>query len=226
MASSSAYRQTQIFLKKTAQKGIRNVDDSNLRYRLIDARGEVLGRLAAQISHILQGKDKPTYDRSKALGDICVVINARDVGVTGRKMEQKLYHRHTGFVGGLVTRTAKDMHERDETFLIRKAVERMLPDNKLRREHLRKLRVFPSEEHPFKDLGDRLVPFEMPPRALKRSVGEDEYRLDVESGGGDDGWQSFNPELKEELNKRYAKSLQAKRGWRMGQKGQQFVDLD
>jgi hypothetical protein len=65
----------------------------------------------------------------------------------------------------------------------------------------------------------------MPLRALKGSVGEDEYRLDVESGSRDD-WVSFNPEVKEELNKRYARSLQAKRGWRMGQKGRQFVDLD
>ena len=258
MASSSASRQTAIFLKKTARFGLRNVGESLcgsskkkkknggggkaakedvghlLRYRLIDAKGEVLGRLASRVSLILQGKDKPTFDRSKPSGDACVVVNASKIHLSGRKMEQKKFHRHTGFVGGLVTRTAREMHERDETFLIRKAVERMLPKNQLRREHMRKLRVFPDEEHPFQHLGDRLVPFEMPPRALKRSEGEDAYRLESErndEGGGDgDGddaaWQSFNPEMKEEMNKRYKKSVEAKRGWRMGQKGRQYVDLD
>ena len=233
MASSSAYRQTQIFLKKTRDRVLSGNNDALMissRFRLIVAKGEVLGRLASQISYVLQGKDKPTFDRSKPLGDAIVVINASKIHLSGRKMEQKKFHRHTGYVGGLVTRTAKAMHARDETFLIRKAVERMLPDNQLRKEHLRKLRVFPNEEHPFKDLSaDRLVPFEMPLRALKRSDGEDEYRLETESGNDDeedDGWQSFNPKKKEELNKRYRKSLEAKRGWRMGQKGQQFVDLD
>ena len=233
MASSSAYRQTQIFLKKTRDRVLSGNNDALMissRFRLIDAKGEVLGRLASQISYVLQGKDKPTFDRSKPLGDAIVVINASKIHLSGRKMEQKKFHRHTGYVGGLVTRTAKAMHARDETFLIRKAVERMLPDNQLRKEHLRKLRVFPNEEHPFKDLSaDRLVPFEMPLRALKRSDGEDEYRLETESGNDDeedDGWQSFNPKKKKELNKRYRKSLEAKRGWRMGQKGQQFVDLD
>ena len=176
MASSSAYRQTQIFLKKTRDRVLVDETLISSRFRLIDAKGEVLGRLASQISYILQGKDKPTFDRSKPLGDAIVVINASKIHLSGRKMEQKKFHRHTGYVGGLVTRTAKAMHARDETFLIRKAVERMLPDNQLRKEHLRKLRVFPNEEHPFKDLSaDRLVPFEMPLRALKRSDGEDEY---------------------------------------------------
>ena len=188
MASSSAYRQTQIFLKRPGTERLNN--DALMissRFRLIDAKGEVLGRLASQISYVLQGKDKPTFDRSKPLGDAIVVINASKIHLSGRKMEQKKFHRHTGYVGGLVTRTAKAMHARDETFLIRKAVERMLPDNQLRKEHLRKLRVFPNEEHPFKDLSaDRLVPFEMPLRALKRSDGEDEYRLETESGNDDE----------------------------------------
>ena len=109
MASSSAYRQTQIFLKKTRER-IR-VDETLIssRFRLIDAKGEVLGRLASQISYILQGKDKPTFDRSKPLGDAIVVINASKIHLSGRKMEQKKFHRHTGYVGGLVTRTAKAM---------------------------------------------------------------------------------------------------------------------
>ena len=177
MASSSACRQTQIFLKKTRDRALK-VDETLIssRFRLIDANGEVLGRLASQISYILQGKDKPTFDRSKPLGDAIVVINASKIHLSGRKMEQKKFHRHTGYVGGLVTRTAKAMHARDETFLIRKAVERMLPDNQLRKEHLRKLRVFPNEEHPFKDLSaDRLVPFEMPLQT--RFCGLPIYRL-------------------------------------------------
>jgi len=141
------------------------------------------------------------------------------IGVSGRKMEQKKFYRHTGYVGGLVERTAREMHERDQTFLIRKAVERMLPDNQLRKEMLRKLRVFPGEEHAFEDC--ELVKFEMPKRALKKSDEEDAFRANVE-----DGFEPFNSEKREILNKRFAKSIEAKKEWRMGQRGKQWIDLD
>jgi large subunit ribosomal protein L13 len=124
---------------------IKNVVTDGLRYRLADARGEVLGRFAACVSRVLQGKDKPTYEPHRAEGDVVVVTNAKDIVLTGRKLEDKKYYRHTGYVGNLVTRTAKEMMEREPTFLIRKAVERMLPKNKLRKDMMRKLRVFPGE---------------------------------------------------------------------------------
>lgn len=227
MASTSAQRAARLALQRTSSEGIRNLrpklakegQTSKHRFRVIDCKGEVLGRLAAQISQLLQGKDKPTFDRSKSDGDICVVINANMIGVSGRKMEQKKFYRHTGYVGGLVERTAREMHERDQTFLIRKAVERMLPDNQLRKEMLRKLRVFPGEEHAFEDC--ELVKFEMPKRALKKSDEEDAFRANVE-----DGFEPFNSEKREILNKRFAKSIEAKKEWRMGQRGKQWIDLD
>ena len=133
---------------------IKNVVTDGLRYRLADARGEVLGRFAACVSRVLQGKDKPTYEPHRAEGDVVVVTNAKDIVLTGRKLEDKKYYRHTGYVGNLVTRTAKEMMEREPTFLIRKAVERMLPKNKLRKDMMRKLRVFPGETHAFDDERD------------------------------------------------------------------------
>jgi large subunit ribosomal protein L13 len=112
-------------------RNIRNVAVEGLRYRLVDARGEVVGRLASKLSLILQGKDKPTYKPWVANGDVVVVVNAAEVTLTGRKLENKKYYRHTGYVGNLVTRTAKEMMEREPTFVLRKAVERMLPKNKV-----------------------------------------------------------------------------------------------
>ena len=144
---------------------IKNVFTDGLRYRLADARGEVLGRFAACVSRVLQGKDKPTYEPHRAEGDVVVVTNAKDIVLTGRKLEDKKYYRHTGYVGNLVTRTAKEMMEREPTFLIRKAVERMLPKNKLRKDMMRKLRVFPGETHAFDDVP--LVPLKMPPRVIR-----------------------------------------------------------
>ena len=124
---------------------IRNVVTEGLRYRLVDARGEVVGRLASRLSILLQGKDKPTYQPHKSEGDVVVVVNAAEVTLTGRKMDQKKYYRHTGYVGGLVERTAREMMNQEPTFVLRKAVERMLPKNKLRREMMQKLRCSPGE---------------------------------------------------------------------------------
>ena len=130
---------------------IRNVVTEGLRYRLVDARGEVVGRLASKLSILLQGKDKPTYQPHKSEGDVVVVVNAAEVTLSGRKMDQKKYYRHTGYVGGLVERTAREMMNQEPTFVLRKAVERMLPKNKLRREMMRKLRVFPGDKHAFEE---------------------------------------------------------------------------
>ena len=163
---------------------IRNVVTEGLRYRLVDARGEVVGRLASRLSILLQGKDKPTYQPHKSEGDVVVVVNAAEVTLTGRKMDQKKYYRHTGYVGGLVERTAREMMNQEPTFVLRKAVERMLPKNKLRREMMRKLRVFPGERHAFEE--HELVPFEMPPRAIRK---KNTPIVDVP-----DGFQPMNPE--------------------------------
>ncbi|KAK6912991.1 Ribosomal protein L13, partial [Dillenia turbinata] len=151
-----------------ALAGLRRINLEGLRWRVFDAKGEVLGRLASQIAMVVQGKDKPTYAPYREDGDMCIVLNAKEVCVTGRKMTDKFYRWHTGqdgYVGHLKERSLKDQMAKDPTEVIRKAVLRMLPRNKLRDDRDRKLRIFPSSEHPF---GDRpLEPFVMPPRKVR-----------------------------------------------------------
>ncbi|XP_031403844.1 uncharacterized protein LOC116213144 isoform X2 [Punica granatum] len=150
---------------KKALAGLRRINLEGLRWRVFDAKGQVLGRLASQISTVIQGKDKPTYTPNRDDGDMCVVINAKDICVTGRKLTDKVYYWHTGYTGHLKERTLKDQMAKDPTEVIRKAVLRMLPRNKLRAERDRKLRIFAGGEHPF---GDRPVePYEMPPRQVR-----------------------------------------------------------
>lgn len=146
---------------------LKNVVTEGLRFRLVDARGQVVGRLASQIATILQGKDKPTFCPNKDDGDVVVVVNAAEVEFTGRKWDQKLYRWHTGYPGGLKDRTAKDQFERQPEAILEAAVNGMLPKNNLRRSMMRKLRIFPGEQHPFA-AEPNLVPFTMPPRQLRR----------------------------------------------------------
>ncbi|KAK9903741.1 hypothetical protein M0R45_001006 [Rubus argutus] len=150
---------------KKAVAGLRCINLDGLRWKVFDAKGQVLGRLASQISTVIQGKDKPTYAPNRDDGDMCIVLNAKDICVTGRKLTDKVYHWHTGYVGHLKERTLKDQMVKDPTEVIRKAVLRMLPKNKLRDDRDRKLRIFPGSEHPF---GDRpLEPYVMPPRKVR-----------------------------------------------------------
>ncbi|XP_052197553.1 uncharacterized protein LOC127804672 isoform X2 [Diospyros lotus] len=150
---------------KKALAGLRRINLEGLRWRVFDAKGQVLGRLASQIATVIQGKDKPTYAPNRDDGDMCIVLNAKDISVTGRKMTDKIYHWHTGYVGHLKERSLKDQMAKDPTEVIRKAVLRMLPRNKLRDDRDRKLRIFAGGEHPF---GDKPVePFIMPPRQVR-----------------------------------------------------------
>ncbi|KAK9072291.1 hypothetical protein SSX86_008724 [Deinandra increscens subsp. villosa] len=150
---------------KKAVAGIRRINLEGLRWRVFDAKGQVLGRLASQISTVIQGKDKPTYTPNRDDGDMCIVVNAKDICVTGRKLTDKFYRWHTGYVGHLKERSLKDQMAKDPTEVIRKAVLRMLPRNKLRDDRDRKLRIFPGSEHPF---GDKLLePYVMPPRQVR-----------------------------------------------------------
>ncbi|XP_038883186.1 50S ribosomal protein L13 isoform X1 [Benincasa hispida] len=148
-----------------ALAGLRRINLEGLRWRVFDAKGQVLGRLASQISTVIQGKDKPTYTPNRDDGDMCIVLNAKDIAVTGRKLTDKVYYWHTGYVGNLKERNLKDQMAKDPTEVIRKAVLRMLPKNKLRDDRDRKLRIFAGDEHPF---GDRpLEPYIMPPRKVR-----------------------------------------------------------
>ena len=115
---------------------------------VVDATGQTLGRLASRIANTLRGKDKPEYTPHVDVGDFVIVVNAEKVSVTGKKREEKLYYRHSGYPGGLRHRTLGDMLERRPEEVIRLAVKGMLPRNRLGRAQLRKLKVYAGPDHP------------------------------------------------------------------------------
>ena len=123
----------------------------NRDWYLIDAKGEVLGRIATKIARLLIGKDKSNFSYSVDCGDLVVVINSNDVRVTGRKKKQKLYRRYSGYPGGLKETTFERLLEKDSRKIIEHAVRGMLPKNKLRSKRLKRLRVFKKEKHNFED---------------------------------------------------------------------------
>lgn len=123
--------------------------DIDKKWVLIDADGLVVGRLAAIITRILRGKHKPTYTPHMDCGDNVVVVNAEKVVLTGRKATQKLYHWHTGFPGGIKSRTpAKILEGKHPGRVVEKAVERMLPEGPLGTRQLRNLKIYAGPEHP------------------------------------------------------------------------------
>jgi large subunit ribosomal protein L13 len=115
---------------------------------VVDASGQTLGRLATQIADALRGKRKPEYTPHCDVGDFVIVVNAEKVAVTGNKRAQKLYYRHSGYPGGLRSRTLAEMLERRPEEVIRKAVKGMLPRNRLARQQLTKLKVYAGPDHP------------------------------------------------------------------------------
>jgi large subunit ribosomal protein L13 len=115
---------------------------------LVDADGQTLGRLATLIADTLRGKRKPQYTPHVDTGDFVVVVNAEKIATTGSKLDQKLYHRHSGYPGGLSTRTLREQLERRPTEVLRTAVRGMLPKNRLARRQLTKLKIYAGPEHP------------------------------------------------------------------------------
>ncbi len=118
------------------------------KWYVVDAEGQTLGRLATEIARILRGKNKPQYTPHVDTGDFVVVVNAEKVVVTGRKAEQKVYRRHSGYPGGLKTTTYEQMLERRPTEILRRAVKGMMPKTRLARQQLRKLKIYAGPEHP------------------------------------------------------------------------------
>jgi large subunit ribosomal protein L13 len=118
------------------------------RWYLVDADGQNLGRLATRIADTLRGKRKPEFTPHVDTGDFVVVVNAEKVAVTGKKLEQKRYYRHSGYPGGLRSRTLAEQLQRRPTEVLRKAVKGMLPRNRLSRAQLLKLKVYAGPEHP------------------------------------------------------------------------------
>lgn len=115
---------------------------------VVDAEGKTLGRFATRIADLLRGKHKPTYTPHVDVGDFVVVINAEKIHVTGKKLSDKRYWRHSGYPGGIRSRTLAEMLETQPEEVIRKAVKGMMPRNRLSRQQLTKLKVYAGAEHP------------------------------------------------------------------------------
>jgi large subunit ribosomal protein L13 len=118
------------------------------RWYVVDAEGQTLGRLATRIADTLRGKRKPEYTPHVDTGDFVVVVNAEKIAVTGKKLDEKLYYRHSGYPGGLRSRTLAEQLERRPTEVLRKAVKGMLPRNRLANRQITKLKIYAGPEHP------------------------------------------------------------------------------
>lgn len=123
-------------------------DEIQRDWVVIDANGHNLGRLATQITAVLIGKNKPTYTPGVDMGDFVVILNAKHVTVTGNKLEDKKYYRHTGYPGGIRETSLQDMLKKHPTRVIEKAVWGMVPHNRLGRKLMKKLKIYAGTEHP------------------------------------------------------------------------------
>jgi len=120
-------------------------------WHLIDIKGKVLGRMASEIAQLLMGKHKTNYANYIDMGDYVVVLNAKEVELTGKKMDQKVYYKHSGYPGGLKEVKVKKLLKEQPEKVIEKAVYGMLPTNRLRQKRMRRLKVFAESEHKYGD---------------------------------------------------------------------------
>ena len=124
------------------------VNEIERHWHHVNAEGKILGRLAAEIATRLRGKHKPNFSAFIDNGDFVVVTNADKIRLTGKKWDDKMYYRHTGYIGGLKELSAKELKEKHPTDLLMKAVKGMLPKNKLGRQQLKKLKLYTGNDHP------------------------------------------------------------------------------
>jgi large subunit ribosomal protein L13 len=161
MAGTIAPRRTQVrrlfVMQKTwnAKPG-----EIERHWYVVDAEGKTLGRLATRVADTLRGKGKPQYTPHVDTGDFVVVVNAEKIAVTGKKLDDKMYHRHSGYPGGLRSRSLREELERRPTEVLRKAVKGMLPRNRLGRAQLLKLKVYAGPEHPHEAQAPKALPLE------------------------------------------------------------------
>ncbi len=118
------------------------------KWYVFDAENQTLGRFCSKIAAILRGKHKPVFSPNRDVGDFVVIVNADKINVTGRKMENKIYYKHTGYVGHLRTKTMKKMMLDKPEFAVHEAIRKMLPKNALGRKTVKKLKVYAGAEHP------------------------------------------------------------------------------
>ncbi len=137
-------------MKKTYQPKAKEV---TRQWHLIDAKGKVLGRLSTEVARLLIGKHKPNYSAHMDMGDYVVIVNAKDIKVTGRKEKQKVYYKHSGYPGGFKEiKYAKWLEESPEK-IIEHSVKGMLPKNRLSSQRMRRMKVYANADHPY---GDKL----------------------------------------------------------------------
>ena len=124
-----------------------NPDKVERKWYVVDADGQTLGRLASEVAKVLRGKNKPIYTPHIDTGDYVIVVNAKDIKVTGKKMDQKIYYRHSEYVGGMKETTLAEMMEKKPEKVVELAVKGMLPKGPLGRAMIKKLRVYAGPEH-------------------------------------------------------------------------------
>ena len=124
-----------------------SINDSNKDWYVIDATDVVLGRLASKVAHMLKGKHKPQYQPHTDEGDYIIVINAKKIKVTGNKLSDKIYYKHTGYVGNMKETPLGKMLDKKPDFVIKNAVKGMLPKNPLGRSMIKKLKIYESDTH-------------------------------------------------------------------------------
>lgn len=134
-------------MNKLAKTYVTKGKDISRNWYVVDAQGQILGRLASRVATILMGKHKPIFTRNLDVGDHVIVINASKVVLTGRKLEEKKYYHHSGYPGGLKEETYGDLMARKPEFVVEKAIKNMLPHNKLGRQMYRKLKVYAGSDH-------------------------------------------------------------------------------
>ncbi|QOR66802.1 50S ribosomal protein L13 [Cytobacillus suaedae] len=125
-----------------------NANNIERKWYVVDAEGQTLGRLASEVATILRGKNKPTYTPNVDTGDNVIIINAEKINLTGKKLTDKIYYRHSQFPGGLKSRTALEMRTNYPEKMLELAIKGMLPKNSLGRQMFKKLHVYAGNEHP------------------------------------------------------------------------------
>jgi len=123
-------------------------EDADRKWYVIDANNQVLGRLAAQVAQVIRGKKKPIFTPNMDTGDFVIILNADKIRMTGKRESQKTYFSHSGYPGGLKTRSFSDMMQKKPEFVIHHAVKGMLPKNRLGRQLIKKLKVYAGDSHP------------------------------------------------------------------------------
>ena len=124
-------------------------EDVKPKWRVVDAEGQILGRMATKVATVLMGKDKPIYTPHVDTGDYVIVVNASKIKVSGKKGEQKEYQHYTGYPGGLREVSLRELMEKKPTAAVKRAVWGMLPKNKLRKKRIKRLKIFAKAEHPY-----------------------------------------------------------------------------